>query len=347
MNKWICTKEKKWFERWNSFILADQSSSFIQSIYRVKAYEKYGMEWELLLCIDQEENIIVGSANILVKLPFFKLYICSYGPTKKSDLNQLFDDTEFINRFINRGKELNAFVSQITIPIHLSIKECFNAVEGKIFSNISNPKYSNIIDLKINDKWLSKEELIDKFSPKGRRDVRSSYRKGLTCQYPLLETDLRTAYLCFENNARSKGYYVRPWNDMREFVVESVKNKMAFVITAWHENKLQGAIFLERSNNTLNYTMGGVYRNNPDLQTGYFLQLEGMLLARILNLTFYDISYGGPSEVQRFKSMFNPILKERYKTIHFINNHLKYLIFNKLYNRFKYLLPKLVSLFKR
>jgi hypothetical protein len=92
--------------------------------------------------------------------------------------------------------------------------------------------------------------------------------------------------------------------------------------------------------------MGGVYRNSPDLLTGYFLQLEGMQLAQNLNLSFYDISYGGPLDVQRFKSMFNPILKESFKTIYFKNNNFKFFIFNKLYSSFKSFIPKLISLKK-
>lgn len=346
MNKWIHTKENKWIDKWNSFILSDESSSFVQSIYRVKAYEKYGMDWELLLCVDESDNILIGSANIIVKIPFFKLYVCSYGPTVSNNSNNFIDKNEFFQNFTNRGKKLNAFVSQITIPIDLCINDSFKSVEGRIFTNIANPKYTNLIDLKSDEKWFLKEELIDTFLPKGRRDVRASYRKGLVRQYPITESELQVAYLCFETNARNKGYYVRSWDDMKDFVVESVKNKMAFVITAWHDDVIQGSIFLERSKDTLSYTMGGVYRNSPDLLTGYFLQVEGMQLAKSLNLSFYDISYGGPKDVQRFKSMFNPILKESFKTIYFKNNKFKFFIFNKLYSKFKNFLPKLISLKK-
>lgn len=327
-------------------MLSDESSSFVQSIYRVKAYEKYGMDWELLLCVDESDTILIGSANIIVKIPFFKLYVCSYGPTLNNDIKKVFNYNDFIKEFINRSKQLNAFVSQITVPIDLGVDDCFKSIEGRIFTNIANPKYTNLIDLKSNENWFSKEELIDTFLPKGRRDVRASYRKGLVSQYPITESELQVAYLCFETNAKNKGYYVRSWEDMKDFVVESVKNKMAFVITAWHNDEIQGSIFLERSKDTLSYTMGGVYRNSPDFLTGYFLQLEGMQLAKSLNLSFYDISYGGPIEVQRFKSMFNPILKESFKTVYFKNNNFKFFIFNKLYSNLKSFIPKLISLKK-
>lgn len=347
MNNWISTKEERWFEKWNNFILADEYSSFIQSIYRIKAYEKYIIDWELLLCIDNEDNILIGSANIIVKLPLFHIYICSCGPTQNPACKHLFKEDEFIFNFLRRGKELNAFASQLTIPLNFILNKRFKAFEGKVFTSISTPSFSNLISLKSNDNWYSKEELIETFTPKGRRDVRASYRKGLTSQQPTSEDQLKMAYLCFEENAKNKGYYVRPWKDMSVFVINSVKHKMAFVITAWHDEKLQGAIFLERSNNTLNYTMGGVYRNTPDLQTGYFLQLEGMLLAKELNLAFYDISFGGPVEVQRFKNMFNPVLIERFKTVYFTNNQIKLLTFNFLYYRLKNIISKLFAIFNK
>ncbi|MBC5837041.1 hypothetical protein [Flavobacterium muglaense] len=344
MNNWIYTKEKKWIDKWNDFMLSDESSSFVQSIYRVKAYEKYGMDWELLLCVDESDTIQVGSANVIVTLPFFKLYVCSYGPTMSSNIKTIFDSNEFIKQFINRGKELRAFSSQITIPMDLLVDASFKSIEGRIFTNISNPRYSNLINLKLNEDWLSKEELINSFLPRGRRDVRASCRKGLVSQCPTTEDELKQAYLCFETNAKKKGYHVRSWEDMRDFVIESVQNKTAFVISAWYNDTIQGAIFLERSSNVLSYTMGGVYRNSPDLLTGYFLQLEGMLLARSMDLSFYDISYGGPDEVQRFKSMFNPVLKESYRTVYFKNNNIKFFIFKKVYSSFKSLIPKIISI---
>ncbi len=344
MNKWIYTKEDKWVDKWNNFMLSDESSSFVQSVYRVKAYEKYGMDWELLLFVDQSDAILAGSANVIVTLPFFKLYVCSYGPTLSHNIKTIFDSNEFIKEFIKRGKELNAFVSQITISMDVLVDASFKSIEGRIFTNISNPKYTHLISLKSNEECLSKEALIDSFLPKGRRDVRASCRKGLVSQYPTTEDELKKAYLCFETNAKKKGYHVRSWDDMRDFVIESVQNKTAFVISAWYKDTIQGAIFLERSSNTLSYTMGGVYRNSPDLLTGYFLQIEGMLLAQSLDLPFYDISYGGPSEVQRFKSMFNPVLKEDYKTIYFKHNNLKFFIFQKVYSSFKSLIPMIVSI---
>lgn len=346
MGRWINTKEQKWVEQWNKFLLSDESSSFVQSIYRVRAYEKYGMDWELLLYIDSGNNILAGSANIIIKFSFIKMYICSYGPTVNSNLKSNFDINEYIKVFKNRGKKLNAFVSQITVLMKLDVDESLNSYVGRIFTNIAAPRYNNLISLKSTNNWYSIEEIINTFLSKGRRDVRASFRKGLYCKFPLEESELREAYLCFENNAINKGYSVRSWIDMKEFVIDSVNNNMAFVITAWRENKIQGAIFLERSSNKLSYTMGGVYRNNPDLLTGYFLQIEAMRLALKLNIPLFDISFGGPVEVQRFKGLFNPTLTEDYKTIYFIHKPLIFFVYNKFYSAFKGIIPLIVSIKK-
>ena len=93
--------------------------------------------------------------------------------------------------------------------------------------------------------------------------------------------------------------------------------------------------------------MGGVFRHKPDLLTGYFLQLESMKLSKELNLEFYNVSYGGPPKVQKFKNMFNPILEEKYKTIFFIHNKLKFLIFNFFYNTTRTFIFNIVKFKKR
>ena len=342
MNKWISTKESKWVTKWNDIVLNDPNSVFLQSSFRVSTYLKQGMDWELLLCIDENNNILLGSANVIVKLSIFKIYVCSYGPTINLNNNKYFDD--YISHFINRAKELKAFSSQISMTLNASVDSKYNSIDKKLFTNITSPQFKNLISLKEDKVYLSNEDLIGSFKSKCRRDVRSSYRKGLTSKFPTLEDELRIAYSCIELNAKIKGYNVRSWNQMKDFLINSVESNRTYVITAWINDKIEGAILLERSYDTLSYTMGGVYRSNPDLLTGYFLQFEAMLLAKRLDLGQYDISYGGPTQVQRFKKMFNPILSENYKNLHFIHTNWKYLIFKKLYDNMKNIILKIIKL---
>ena len=347
MKNWIVTKDKIWFEKWNKLLLKDDKSVFLQNIYRVKSYQKYGMDYELLLCLDNDNNIICGSANVIIKFFFFKLYICSYGPTINLNYIDQINISNFFKKFNSRGKELRAFTSQISLLNNTPSFIEFKSYDGRVFEQIPIPKYKNRVSLKRDSVFLTKEKLISSFLPKGRRDVKSSYRKGLISKIPKSEKDLKIAYSCIESNANNKGYNVRKWDDIKDFIIDSVNNEMTFIITAWFGETLQGTIVLERSCNMLSYTMGGVKRNKPDLLTGYFLQSEAMLLAINEGIDYYDISFGGPPEVQRFKSLFNPILNEHYKTIYFVNSKIKHLIFSFAYKYLKGFIKTIVLLLKK
>ncbi|TDL99956.1 MAG: hypothetical protein C4K58_01555 [Flavobacteriaceae bacterium] len=345
MRRWIVTSDQKWLNKWDEFIFSDKESVFLQSIGRVDSYRKYGMDWELLIYMDdQDEKILMGSANIIVKMAFLKIYVCSYGPSISPEFERFEykDFNAYIEKFHSRAKELNAFTSQLTISKTFSISE--NYISGAIFPPVTCAKYHNIISLCPDDSTFDKEKLINTFSSNGRRDSRASYRKGLTSKLAKTEDELKSAYSCIERNAKEKGYQVRSWKEMNDFIIYSTKKENAYLLTAWYEEKLQGAVLLEKSQNTLHYTMGGVLRNKPDLLTGYFLQTESMVLASKLGLQYYDISYGGPEEVQRFKRMFNPTLTEPYITIHFKHSNIRYFLFQNLFPVLKKYLSKIIAL---
>ncbi len=348
MNNWIITKDKKWVDKWNEFVLSDKDSSFLQSLNRAKSYEKYGMNWELLLFVDGNDEILLGSANIIVKYLFFTIYVCSYGSSSNYTYKNKKFQEDYLQEFLKRAKQLKAFASQITILKDFTLKIEKEHFEKVLFNIISSPKYLNLINLK-NDlgEYLSDEEIIASFSSKGRRDVRSSCRKGLISKFPRTEEEVKEAYSCIESNAVNKGYFVRDWGGMKDFIMDGIRTGMIYMISAWYGDKIQGVILLEKSSNYLNYSMGGVFRHKPDLLTGYFLQLESMKLSKELNLEFYNVSYGGPPKVQKFKNMFNPILEEKYKTIFFIHNKLKFLIFNFFYNTTRTFIFNIVKFKKR
>ncbi len=327
MVKWLVTKEPKYTEKWNEFILSNESGSFLQTMDRVKSYEQYGFDWELIICVDSEDNILIGSVNIIVKFLFLKVYICSYGPTYRDiDLADA-----FVEKFVSRAKEVNACVSQIALPANLSFLAKKEGRKGKVFTKVPSIESYNLIALKDeHDEQLAPERIIESFSKKARRDVRASYRKGLTVKLAETENELKQAYSCFEDNAGKKGYSVRSWEEMSTALISMSKHGRAHLLTAWYNDELQGAILLERSSKSLHYTMGGVHRHTPDLNTGYFLQMEGIRLAGEKNCSYYDISCGGPPAVEKFKLSFNPIFTDVGETIHFIHNSFIFGMYNYL-----------------
>lgn len=332
MEKWLVTKEPKYTEKWDEFVLNNISGSFLQTMDRVRSYEQYGFDWELIICVDNEDNILVGSVNIVVQFLFLKMYICSYGPTYTgAEIKEGHADA-FLTQFVQRAKELKACASQITLPTAISSVIKGKGSKGKIFTKIPSIESYNLINLiDDNDTLLDSESIIKSFSKKARRDVRASYRRGLTIKLAVKESELRLAYSCFEDNAGNKGYSVRSWEEFSTTIISMSKHGRAYLLSAWYNDEIQGAILVERSSDALHYTMGGVHRHTPDLNTGYFLQMEGMLLASEKNCKFYDISCGGPPAVKKFKQSFNPIFTDMGDTIHFVHNSFIFNLYKFLY----------------
>lgn len=343
MGKWFVTKEPRYMEKWDDFVLANRSGSFLQTLDRVKSYERYGFEWELILKIDDEDEIIGGSLNILAKFSFVKMYICSYGPTYQSELVGHSYQEQFITEFNNRAKNIGACVAQITLPKGFHINPNFCSKKGKVFSSIPSIQDYNLINL-IGDSGgrLDSEALINSFSKKARRDVRASYRKGLQVKVANTEAEMQEAYACFEDNAGNKGYSVRSWEEFSEAIISMCHKERAYLLSAWYNDNIQGAILIERSSDKLHYTMGGVHRHSPDLNTGYFLQMEAMMMASRKNCQSYDVSCGGPIPVKKFKESFNPTFTEVGDTFYFVHRPVVFKLYQVVTNHMgEYIFPAL------
>jgi hypothetical protein len=345
MYHWEFTKEEKAVVNWQRFLSQNSRAPFLQLYHRFSSYENVGFLWELQLCVDERGEILMGSANVFVKLPGIKIYICSHGPIHNcSHINEGLI-VDYINHFNKRAVESGCSICQLTYPVELEADLILGKgyTVGRIFDDIAVYEKLNVLKLtnSCGDK-LDRDSIISKFTNNGRRDSRASYRKGLTSKILVLESDIREAYSCIESNASVKGYFVRSWREFRESILAAVNAKAMVIIAAYYGNEIQGAVILEGTSGVLNYTMGGVKRHHPDLLTGYFLQVEALVFAVANNFELYNISVGGPPNVQRFKSMFNPELINVGLTFHLLlpgsNNKIKsWLFINIIHKGVKWL----------
>lgn len=341
--KWLTTNEPYWINKWDVLLKKTPQGNFSQMSTWLKSYIPYGFQPEIMIYADEFDNIIAGSGNVIVRIPFFTIYVCSHGPIILKEDDQLIED--FISEFIKRSKSLHAIAAQITFsdiirPKHISNNFC----KGNIFPKISAISQVSTIELLTNDdSTFNAEAVVNSFLPKGRRDVRASYRKCLISRIAKTEDEIKEAYLCFIQNSENKGYNVRAWDDIKLSLIESICLNHALIVTAFCEDEIQGAILLYIGGDTINYTMGGVYRHKPDLLTGYFLQFEAMKIAHSLGISRYNITSGGPSEVRDFKLKFNPLLHEFPGSYYFENSKFKCRLFVLIY---KFLKTKITFVIK-
>lgn len=345
---WFITSEEYWIYKWNELQKTSERGNFTQLTSWIKSYLPYGFQYELLLCIDQDENIITGSANVIVRLPIFSFYVCSYGPWIIDGDLLLFQ--QFIHHFVNRAKQLHVTATQITIPNSVNVVNGLllkNFRKENFFPRIASPTFVNIVKLYSDEEGkFDEEQVINSFKSNGRRDIRASYRKGLRSKLVKKRDEIESAYRCFLDNSQNKGYFVRQWQDMKEALFEAIDNGDALMLTAWYEDMIQGAILLYIGGDTINYTLGGVYRHHPDLLTGYFLQFEAMKIAAKMGIRKYNITSGGPVEVKNFKLKFNPTLYQIGTTFYFPNKRFSCILFQFIYRRMKNLLPEVLNFLK-
>ena len=64
---WRFTDDSFYLVKWNDFISRSKSSSFLQSTHRLSSYRKFGGNFELMLHTDDQNEILMGSANIIIR----------------------------------------------------------------------------------------------------------------------------------------------------------------------------------------------------------------------------------------------------------------------------------------
>ena len=336
------TKESKWLEKWNFFLISNEIGSHLQLSDWLNSYSSYGFDFELCICVENKE-IIGGFGAVIAKMAFFKFYIVSYGPIVINDAELLND---LILKVYKRAKELKTCYCQINLPFTKN-NELFNGIynenlvlknleyfnQGQLFKYVFALNGLNWLNLKQYD---DPELLLLDFKSSVRRDIRSSNRKKLEVKFLTNKDDKKKAYdLCIENASRAN-YSIRDWNGFKETIFNLIDKDYAKFIAAYKDDDMKGAIFLIKSGGFYTYILGGTKKENPDLLVGHFLQWEAIKLSIYEKCRGYNISLGGSKGVKEFKSSFNTesILFEsgkHYKVINsflflffvFSNKHLK------------------------
>lgn len=332
--KWIATKEQKWLDKWDEIQINSEQGVYTQISTWLKSYQSYGFDYELLLCIDDNQKIIAGNGIIIFKVFWFKLYISNWKPLFLNNSIQFID---FISFFFQRAKKLKCFASQINISNNdlQNINKPF--YKGTLTNNVYIPSGFNCINFEhiITDNSIFEEQLLNSFHNYGRRDIRSSLRKNITLRQAKTEDEIKQAYQCFYKNSLRENYSIRSWQDQKEYLIESVNKNYSVVLTAFYEDNLKGAIWISKGGNMMTYMMGGVERTKPDLLIGYFLQWHAIKLSYNQGFEKYNLSIGGSKGVINFKNRFNPKFIKSENNYYFINRSFMFFLFQKIYPFFK------------
>jgi lipid II:glycine glycyltransferase (peptidoglycan interpeptide bridge formation enzyme) len=353
--EFIFTKDKHWLKKWDHFVQTNEKGSHLILSDWLRSYESYNFDFEVCLCLEND-SIIGGYGAVIAKILFFKFYIVPYGPIMEkgyeNDLNSLIDNVP------KRAKRLKACYSHITLPFSSvfnshtytgfsQLDSLKSANEGHKFKYVYSSNGLNWVDLNF---YKDSDVLLQNFKSSVRRDIRSSYRKGLKAKFLNNEKDIELAYqLCLEN-ALKGNYSIREWKVFKNHLLELIRNDIAKFIAAYLNDELKGAILVVKSGNYYTYILGATKKENPDLLVGHFLQWEAIKLSLENGFDGYNISLGGSEGVRKFKNGFSneQIFFEDSK-FHWVLNPFifkMYLVFDKHIKPYKKKIAQMLSMIK-
>lgn len=355
--KFIFTKEKVWLEKWDNFVCNNPKGSHLIHSDWLKSYKSYGFDFEIGLVL-VDDQIVGGYGVVIPKFLLFKFYIIPHGP--------IYDDSHHfvlenhISQIKLRAKFVRACYLQLSMPISSNEKvakyvyqeEVINCLikilePGKQFPYVYSSYGINYVDFK---GYENAELFLEKLTPKVRRNIRIPYNKKVQVSFATDIDTIAKGYNVIIENAKQGHYGVRAFSEFKSTILDLIAKKHAYFIICEVAGEIKAAGFFVLNSGYITNITGGVLREKPDIKLGYMLQWEMIKTSFELGLEGYNISMGGSSGVQDFKTKFGA------ETIYFEDSHyhlilkpLQYKmfkIFNRYFKPYKAQISRLFARFK-
>lgn len=305
------TKEKYWLDKWDEFVSSNNRGSHLILSDWLESYHSYGFEFEVGICVENEE-IIGGFGAVIAKKFLFKFYIIPYGPIFLDGFENNIKD--LIKELLLHANKMKCCYVQYSLPCsENSIVEPYTyktefktqienlGTNGNLFKYIYSSYGINWLSF---NKSNSPEELLQKFTVQARRNINLGYRNDIEIKYAKSEEDCKLAYSLIEENAKSGNYSVRKFDDFKKTMLNLIHKNRGFLLTVSLNNEIKGAAFIVNCSNYLTYISGGTKKEKPDLNIGYIIHWEAIKKSYELGYKGYNISMGGSKGVQEFKAKF-------------------------------------------
>lgn len=336
MMKFIFTKEKVWLEKWDHFVSNNPKGSHLIHSDWLKSYKSYGFDFEIGLVL-VDDQIVGGYGVVIPKFLLFKFYIIPYGPIYYDNHDLCLED--YLSQIKRRAKAVGACYLQLSMPIssnekianYVYQKEVINSLmkilkPGKKFSYIYSSYGINWVDLK---GCKNAEQFLEQLTPKVRRNIRMPYNKGAIVSFATDIYTIEKGYNVIVENGKQGHYSVRAFSEFKSTILELIAKKQAYFLICKVGDEIKAAGFFVLNSGYITNITGGVLRDKPDIKLGYMLQWEMIKTSFELGLQGYNISMGGSSGVQDFKTRFGA------ETIYFEDSHYHLILKPLHYKLFK------------
>ena len=308
----IFTKEEQWLNKWDDYVYKNPRGSHLAYSDWLKSYQSYGFDFEVGLILEND-SIIGGYGAVIPKFLFFKFYIIPHGPI--FDSNKETHINFILQEIAERAKYLKASYVQFSLPLsaHKSINNYTYSDEilKKIPKKYTKRKQFKYIYTSYGLNWIStqgfdnEEEFLNNLTSKVRRNIRMPYNKKAEAFFITDPDDIEKGFSVIVESANNSNYAVREYKEFRSTIINLINKNRAYFIVCKVNSEIKAAAFFVLTGNYITNIMGGVLRSKPDIKLGYMLQWEIIKKAFVLKHFGYNISMGGSSGVQDFKSKFS------------------------------------------
>ncbi|PNQ72088.1 hypothetical protein C1T31_13360 [Hanstruepera neustonica] len=309
--EFIFTKERRWLELWDLFVLDNPKGSHLILSSWLASYDSYGFDYEVGVIV--KNGVIVGGCGIVIpKFFVFKFYIIPHGPLFSDDYEV--DDGYFFGSLEQRARARGCCYIQISAPLSTNKKITTFSYESNVGTRIEKfykpGKFFQYVYASYGLNWVdfgthcSAEDFLNGLTPKVRRNIRMPYNKGAEAIFVKDEASIAKGYELIIENAKTGNYQVRPFEAFKETILDLINKEQAYFVVCKVDGIPKAAGFFVETKGFITNIMGGVLREKPDIKLGYMLQWELIKKSFEKGFSGYNISMGGSLGVQDFKSKF-------------------------------------------
>ena len=275
-------------EKYEKYLEEHERCNFQQSI----EWGKVKQDWknEIILCEDENGNII-GSMSILIrKIPIFgNLMYSPRGPICDIHSKEVLENlTKSLKEL---AKQYKAFVIKIEPDIESNDKEFRKIVEelkykikddAKNFNEEIQPRYVFRLDIK----GKNEDEVFESFHSKTRYNIRLAIKKGVVIKEGTKE-DLKEFHKIMVETGKRDNFIIRPLEYFERMYDNLVPSHMKLLM-AYVEDKPVAGIILIIYGNKIWYLYGASSNSYRNFMPNYLLQWEGIKLAIKEKKDIYD-----------------------------------------------------------
>jgi hypothetical protein len=147
------------------------------------------------------------------------------------------------------------------------------------------------------------DNLLEDFKYSLRRKIKDGLKNELHFS-EIGNTRMKEFYRILQKNSLEQNYKIRPYFSLKRIWKKGLENKTVKLIEVKYANKIVGCAFYINAGQCLHYIMGASAKEMKKMNVGYLLHWKGISYTINSHYIGYNISIGGPQNIEKIKDDF-------------------------------------------